>query len=268
MSGLKIVRRTTRTLFKTVFWLLLFITVGVGTYKLTLYYYKSTGQYASAAADDSKAIVKATTDAIAVNAIFAVDGDDGRIKHLVIEIFNSGKGKIDFVTLPTDSLYGMSKELYSTLSKENPNVPQILAWKDVPQYFGQATAYQYGTLLLEESLGIPISFYTLMSESTFQEYFEEISGNSLDEQLVTKGYTLKQTVCETIKTSTSALQLEKELASYYRKVQSNLSLSRRSTYLSSYMTADYDNIGIHTLQIDADTNQIMDKEWVIDLIKE
>ncbi len=246
----------------------MFITVGVGTYKLTLFYYKSTGQYASATADDEKAIVKATTDTVAVNAIFAVDGDDGRIKHLVIEIFNSGKGKIDFVTLPTDSLYGMSKELYSILSKENPNVPQILTWKDMPQYFGQTTAYQYGTLLLKESLEIPISFYTLMSEATFQEYFEEVKGNSLDGQSLTKGYTLKQSVCETIKASTTTLQLEKELANYYKKVQSNLSLARRNTYLSSYLTADYDNIGVYTLQIDANTNQITDKEWVLDLIKE
>ena len=111
MNGRRIVRKTTRTLCKTIFCLLLFFAAGYITYKLTITYYKSTGQYASASAEDVKPIAEATTDTVAVNAIFAVDGDKGLITKLVLEIFHSDTGKLEFVTIPPDSEYLMSKEL-------------------------------------------------------------------------------------------------------------------------------------------------------------
>ncbi len=264
MNGRRIIKKTTRTLLKTVFWMLLFIGVGIGTYKLTIAYYKSTGQYAAVDADSSKAIVKATTDTLAINAIFSVNGDDGTVRHLLLEIFHSDTGKLDFVTIPVGSQYAMSKELFATLSKVNQNVPQILSWKELPQYFTQFTAYQYGCMLLEESLGVHISFYTLMSDSTFKEYFEEKTTATSDSTSVAKSYHLKETIRNKIKGLTTSLQMEAELAAYYTKIQSNLSLSKRKTYISSYQKADYDNIGVYSLPITGDTNQIAkeDREWL------
>ncbi len=264
MNGRRIIKKTTRTLLKTVFWMLLFIGVGIGTYKLTIAYYKSTGQYSAVDNDASKAIVKATTDTLAINAIFSVNGDDGTVRNLLLEIFHSDTGKLDFVTVPVGCQYAMSKELFATLSKANQNVPQILSWKDLPQYFTQFTAYQYGCMLLEESLGVHISFYTLMSDTTFKEYFEEKKTTTSDSTSVAKGYNLKETTRNKIKGLTTSSKMETELAAYYTKIQSNLSLSKRKTYLSAYQKADYDNIGVYSLPITGDTNQIAteDREWL------
>lgn len=268
MNGRRLVKKTTRTLIRTTIWLILFVAVGVGTYKLTIAYYQGTGQYASASVDGKEALVKATTDEIAVNAIFAVDGDDGKVKHLLVEIFHSKTGKLDFITIPADSQYGMSKELYRTLSKETPNIPQIMTWEALPQYFSQVSAYQYGSMLLEESLGIHISFYTLMSEQTFKEYFEEAQVTSSDTFQSSRCYTLSTSTRNHIKKLTTALQIETELAEYYTKIQSNLSLSKRNTYISAYQNADYDNIGVYSLSMEEGTNQLSTekKEWLKSLV--
>ena len=260
MNGRRIVKRTTKALIRTIIWVSIFIGVGFGTYKLTLTHYISTGQYAASASDDSKAVVKATTDSVAVNAIFVVDGDDGVVKHQLLEIFHSKTGKLDFVSIPVDSYCGMSKELFATITKTNPNVPQIMSWKDLPRYFNQVTAYQYGCLMLEESMGIHISFYTLMSETTFEKYFEEIETSSFNSTNTTKGYTLNEKTCNKIKKLNSSLQMERELASYYTEIQSNLSLTRRNTYLPAYQKADYDNIGVYALSKATDMNQIAEEE--------
>ncbi len=256
MNGRRVIKKATRTLFITIFWIGLFVGVGIGTYHLTLTYYKSTGQYASSTSDNANTIVKATTDDVAVNAIFAVDGNDGKVKHLLLEIFHSKKGKFNFLTIPTDSQYNMSKELYASINKDNPNVPQIMTWEDLPQYFSQITTYQYASMILEESLGIHISFYTLMSETTFQDYFEEAQATSLDGFNDTRGFTLSEATRNRMKGLTTSLQMEKELAVYYTKIQSNLSLSRRNIYLSAYQKADYEGIGVYTLSIAKDTKQI------------
>ncbi len=267
MSGRRLVRKTVRTLFKTFFWMVIFIAVGVISYKTTLAYYRSTGEYTSASAKEVESIVQATTDTIAVNAIFAVDGDDGLVSQLLLEIFHSDTGDIAFVSIPVKSQYGMSKELYEKISKENINVPQIFAWENLPGYFSQTTAYQYGCMILEECLNVNISFYTLMPEDVFVEYFEQTKAISTVDGVI--GYTLNNELRKKIQGGVTSLSMEAELATYYTKVQSNLSLTRRNAYLSAYQNADYEHIGVYVLSLDEDTNQLteQDKKLLQDLLK-
>ncbi len=259
MNGQRIVRRTVRTLLKTIFWVMIFVGIGIGTYKITIFYYRSIGKYTSASTDDTKKIVKATTDTVAVNAIFAVDGDEGTLKQLVLEIFNSSNGELKFITIPTKSHYGMSKELYDTLSTENSNVPQIIQWKQIPQYFSQITAYQYACLMLEEALRIHVSFYTMMPESVFMQYFTKTYTSKNLNNENTNGYTLNESTKNRFMNISSSLDMEKELTSYYTKVQSNLSFSERNAYLSSYGKVQYGRIGVYTLTMDTETNQVSEQ---------
>lgn len=258
MSGRRLVRKTVRTLLKTIFWLSIFVTVGVISYKTTLAYYTSTGAYTSGANSKVGNIMKATTDTLAVNAIFAVDGEDGQVKHLLLEMFHSDTGDIAFVSIPVKSQYKMSKELYETISKENVNVPQIFIWENLPGYFSQTTAYQYGCLILEECLDINISFYTLMPESVFAEYFEK--AEALGTIKGAKGYTLQKKLRERLAEGMTSIAMEAELATYYTKVQSNLSLSKRNVYLSAYQEANYQDIQVYVLKEDADTHELEDKD--------
>lgn len=267
MSGRRLVRKTVRTLIKTVFWLTIFIVVGVISYKTTLAYYTSTGEYASGSSKEVGNIMEATTDTVAVNAIFAVDGDHGTVGHLLLEIFHSDTGDIAFVSIPVKSQYEMSKELYESINKENINVPQIFIWENLPGYFSQTTAYQYGCLILEECLDINISFYTLMPESVFAEYFDE--AKALGTEDGAKGFTINQELRESLQEGMTSIALETELATYYTKIQSNLSLSKRNAYLSAYKKAKYEDIGVYVLSKDADTNLLSekDKKLLQDLLK-
>lgn len=242
MKGHKIGKKFVSAILKVSSYSLLFVVVAVGSYYVTTFFYQEKAAITLGGSNQTrKEIKEATLDQVATNVIFAVNQETAAIEHIVLEVFNSTTKNFDFVTIPVSTQFTMDQELYTKLLEVNSNIPQIVTLSDITLYFDQTEAYEYASIILEEVLGSRISFYTAMITSDFEEYFD-VSDGKAENTSICK-------VKEQILQQMDAFQTEEEvleaLTAYYKKVQSNLSLSRRQSYIKYYLSGNYDYVYYH-----------------------
>lgn len=107
-----------------------------------------------------------------LNLIYSSNEADKVIENMAIEVFNSNTGNLDIVTLPANTEYTMSDTLYKRLSAVNPQIPQVIKLGNILQYFDAPEAYQYGQVIVEDMLGMELSFYTKITNTVFGDYLE------------------------------------------------------------------------------------------------
>ena len=244
MNGHKIWMKFISTFVRVFTYLFIFIVVGMGSYRLTMAYYKETKQNTTSYVQQSNEVIsEAKLDQVATNAIFAVNKETAEVEHIVLEIFNCNTKNLDFITIPVSIQYTMDQELYAKMGEASSDIPQIIKLSDITLYFDQAVAYEYGVLLLEEILDSDISFYTAMITEDFAEYFEE-----------KKEQGKKSGICqvrEDVLDAIEGLSTEEEfldvLSTHYTKIQSNLTLQKRQNYIKYYLNANYDYVHYHLL---------------------
>lgn len=242
MKGHKIGKKFVSAILKVSSYSLLFVVVAVGSYYVTTSLYQEKAVITLGGSNQTrKEIKEATLDQVATNVIFAVNQETAVIEHIVLEVFNSTTKNFDFVTIPVSAQLTMDQELYTELLEVNSNIPQILTLSDITQYFDQTEAYEYASIILEEVLGSKISFYTAMITSDFEEYFDV--GNGKTE--ITSICKVKEEVLQQMDAFQSEEEVLEALTAYYKKVQSNLSLSRRQSYIKYYLSGNYDYVYYH-----------------------
>jgi hypothetical protein len=205
---------------------LLFLT-GFGSYKASLFYFNlrgvSSGSRASALIRDLYGSVSA--EDISKNLIYGL-AEDGSISELILEIFNTKTGNMDYVTIPVKTEFTISNDLYQKLTKAGSDVPQIIRLSTLHKYFEDETLYEYGSLLTEDILGIDISYYTVLEKQIFDKTFTE-----------TEGYF---TFTEEYKTELMSVEkdetaIKEYLETAYQDCTSNLSLRSKKKYAAAYV---------------------------------
>ena len=181
-----------------------------------------------------------------LNLIYGADEENKSIEKVAVEVFNSKTGNLDIVTIPANTEYTMSDALYKRLSAANPNVPQVIKLENILKYYDAPDAYQYGQLIVEDMLGIKLSFYTKITNTVFSDFLasEERDIFSPDG----KKYTFS-VLClsSALKNDIAAEEIDEDsitafLTKISAKVSSNLTNSNRLSYKDAYLKVALDKV--------------------------
>lgn len=203
---------------------------GFISYKITMFYYENIGD-----AGENEALTKYVSEIksdgeaeeVSKNLILSVDEETGKIRRIVIEIFNSNTGNLDYVTVPNCLEFTMSYDLYKKLATANPDVPQIVCMKKINKYFEGEDLYQCAQLLLEDIMDVSFSYYTVIPFQTYSEMFRSEKGSGV--QKWTASYQKQMEALDTKE------EYQTFFHTYYQKVQSNLSEAKKCSYISAYL---------------------------------
>ncbi|MDD7403267.1 MAG: LytR C-terminal domain-containing protein [Butyribacter sp.] len=253
------------SLLKSLLCIVIILGVGLISYKISYTVLSKSSDGLSTDSDNLKDIMdEATTDEISKNLIYVSD-DKNKITHLMLEICNTKTYNMDYITIPVRTDYTIPSVMYRKLCQVNQEIPQVIRVSKLKQYFeNEDDAYGYGVLIFEKMLGTDISYYTAISEETYENHYTE--------QKVKVAYKAKSSINNTpgpdgttpesnttIKTKmkisvlseayTSQLKDlgsdQEKIADYikdqYERVSSNLTVFNKIGYLEAYqkMNVDY-----------------------------
>lgn len=249
---------------------LLFLT-GFASYKVSLFYFNERGvSEGGRAAEVIKELYgTAEVEEISKNLIYSIDEESGKVKSMVLEIFNTKTGNMDYITLPTSTEITISNELYQKLVKGGCEAPQIIRLSRMNKYFSEDTLYEYGELILNDLLGIDISYYTVLEHGSFRRMFEK---SERKETVQTEETAVIQTMpvwmlSEKYKSQLEeAKQDEKTMKDYIETscedVVSNLPVRSRKKYAEDYLKWETEKTHYHVLPCVAGENkyQVMPEE--------
>lgn len=198
-----------------------------------------------------------SVDEISKNLIYCYDHEDHRISRLLLEVFNSRREKLAYISIPLDTKLVMSDTLYRKLIIIKPEIPQIIKFSSVTKYLEEESVFEYGVLMAEDLLGTDISYYTVVPEDLFTEIFEErvvpvgtsladflpeeespsptMTGTAGEEEIhsePTQVFTGE--FIEKIKELDTSAEIQVYLEELYPKLTSNLSLQDKINYTEHY----------------------------------
>ena len=190
-------------------------------------------------------ITKAALDDVSKNLIFRVQEETGEINGILLEIFHCGEKRMQYITIPIRTQYTMSETLYRKLVLVRPTIPQIIKLSNITKYFDKDTVYDYGVLIMEDLLGIDISYYTVIPESIYTTIFEtheitednkKISSEKLSQEKEAgiSYEVFSDKYIKFLKSFQTAEDVYDYIAETYPHLQSNLPLNGKMNYLESY----------------------------------
>lgn len=232
-----------RRFVQSTLWLIILIVMGIASYKVTIAYYDATGgpkdDRAASIINEYFGDVPEVED-VSKNLILS-QNDKGEIKHIVLGIFNMTTENLDYITIPVNTRFTISNELYQKLYSAGSEVPQIMKLEDADQYFSDETLYEYMVILLEDMLGIDIGYYTVISKDQFNWVFTEAEAAN---------HTVYQ-ISDSFFAETQSLTDEKVLKEYlkdeFEEYHSNLSLKSKYEYVPGYLGIQEECIYSHGL---------------------
>ncbi|MCI8771533.1 MAG: LytR C-terminal domain-containing protein [Lachnospiraceae bacterium] len=164
------------SLLKSLLCIAIVLGVGFASYKIS-YMILSKGEGTVDTDSDSlKNIMDdATTDEISRNLIYVSD-DKNKVTRVMLEICNTKTHNMDYVTIPVKTNYTIPSVMYRKLCQVNQEIPQVIRVSDLKQYFeDESDAYGYGVLIFEKMLGTDISYYTAISQETYDNHYTQQS---------------------------------------------------------------------------------------------
>lgn len=241
-----------RGMLKSCLYLGIFIAVFFISYKVTGKYLerKGTGKSSSMGLDITMN-TKGRLNVIAYNLIFNVDKSSKELQNVVLEILNTNTDCLSYMTIPMNAKFTMSSELYKTVCEKNTGVPQIVSFGSFHNYIAASQYYDFGTMLLEDTLDVDISYYTVVTSDIFEDIFnqeENILVLSDSVKNAAKDYTEQNIITY--------------LTDFYKCTACNLSLEDRLTYTPTLSRVDLDNVIYSVLPGEADSS-----EYSVDLQK-
>jgi hypothetical protein len=231
--------------------------VCVLSYRVSIHFLGDSKQSAIVAYKEypvEEPITKATIEDISKNIIFSYDREASRINKIVLEIFNSEKKQISYITIPTRTQFTMSETLYRKLVLIQPSMPQVIKLSAIANYLEPEYLFEYGVLIMEDLLGTEISYYTVIPEDTYKSIFTEESTTLIEEELEVLEEDRKEqedtlpveVFTKKYKKKLKQMKTEGAIKDYleeiYPTLQSNLSLQDKLTYLESYSKTTIDDV--------------------------
>lgn len=249
-------RRFIRSLLFVIF---LFL-VGLLSYSITRFYYKITDAEKNTKSDSIiKEIISNTeVEDVSKNLIYSIDEETGKISRLVLEIFNTNTGNLDYITIPIKTEFTISNELYQKLYANNHDIPQIVMVKHLHKYFDSDTLCAYGVLLVEDFLDIDISYYTALPSSKYKKMFTTI----MNEQQSLKVQAFSEGLKEELESIDTKDKLKEYITSIYGQVHSNLTLNNKLKYLDAYYDLDPNHIYYYSLY-----GEMLEANFTVDVMK-
>ena len=219
-----------RKFLRSFVYVLIFSSVGVISYRIVMSLWNVTEaqEISSVQSEETikKPITVPTIDDISKNLIFIVNSDTGDLKHLLLEIFHCEDKRMEYITIPIRTQITLSESLYQKLTLVHPAIPQVMKLSAVTEYFDKDVIYDYSVLIIQEQLGIEISYYTAVPEDLYDTIF-----TSIDNRYSAFSNDYK----EFIRSIKTADELRDYIEEIYPKLVTNISLYEKMNYFESYL---------------------------------
>lgn len=219
-----------RKFLRSFVYVLIFSSVGVISYRIVMSLWNVTEaqEISSVQSEETikKPITVPTIDDISKNLIFIVNSDTGDLKHLLLEIFHCEDKRMEYITIPIRTQITLSESLYQKLTLVHPAIPQVMKLSAVTEYFDKDVIYDYSVLIIQEQLGIEISYYTAVPEDLYDTIF-----TSIDNRYSVFSNDYK----EFIRSIKTADELRDYIEEIYPKLVTNISLYEKMNYFESYL---------------------------------
>lgn len=222
-----------RNFLKTLGVMLLFVVVGVLSYYLTMLYYNKTGrterstQYTHA--------ITVNTGNESSNLIYSYDEKTKKIKAVVLELFDENTKNLSYVTIPANTQITISTDTYSDLIKVSQKLPQVAKLSDINEYFTGDVAYEYGILILQDTMDVDIGYFTAMPTEEFDKYFEKKSNKE----------PLYKPAASVLAKLKDKGDVEDLMDSCWDNLISDTTLSQKQKYASSLAQVNQEYIRVH-----------------------
>lgn len=230
------------SLLKSLLCIAVVLGVGFISYKIS-YAILSKGEGTVETDSDSlKDIIDdATTDEISRNLIYVSD-DKNKVTTVMLEICNTKTNNMDYITIPVKTNYTIPSVMYRKLCQVNQEIPQVIRISELKQYFeDESDAYGYGVLIFEKMLGTDISYYTAISQETYDNHYSQ--------QNVKVAYKTKSSVNNTpgpdgtIPSSNTTLKVKMKISVLSDAYKRQLSdLNHDQTKIADYIKDQYERV--------------------------
>lgn len=161
------------SLLKSLLCIAAILGIGFASYKISYAVLSDGGDGVKTDSDIQDIIDDATTDEISKNLIYVSD-DKNKITNVMLEICNTKTYNMDYVTIPVKTNYTIPSVMYRKLCQVNPEIPQVIRVSELKQYFtDESDAYGYGVLIFEKMLGTDISYYTAITQETYDSHYAQ-----------------------------------------------------------------------------------------------
>lgn len=224
--------------------LIIILLVGAGgiSYKATLLYYEKFGVPVNNRTENRvrELLSDGQVEEVSKNLIYCVDEQKGKIKKMVLEIFNSKNANLAYITIPENMQITIPYETYQRLCTINGDLPQIITIAELHKYFQEEALYECVMIILEDFFDVEFSYYTALSETGYKECFETETGGAYVEHWTS-----------TFRSTVSSIKTEEELKalikSYYKKLESNLTLKNKQSLCSAYLKVKQEQIQFYSI---------------------
>lgn len=188
-------------------------------------------------AEENVSITEARLDGISKHLIYSVDHETGDISKLLLEIFNSEKHRLYYITIPIKTQLTLSDALHRELVPIKPSIPQFLKLSAITGYFPKETVYEYGALMVEDLLGIQISYYSVVPQAIYETVFETefIKQKENNTEKIYPREIFSDGFLEFLHTIHTETQLRNYISELYNDINSNLSFVEKLNYMDSYI---------------------------------
>lgn len=226
-----------RRFLKSMVFVLIFFGVGVLSYQIVIHLWNvpDTPVVTPVQNEESKKeqITVPSIEDISKNLIYVVDSDTGELKVLLLEIFHCEDKRMEYITIPIRTQITLSEALYQKLTLVHPAIPQVMKLSAMPGYFDKDVIYDYCLLIIQELIGIEISYYTVIPDDIYNTMF------------TSKDY-IHSVFSSEYKEFLRSIKTGEELRAYiediYPKFISNLTLFEKMNYFESYLQTPLNNV--------------------------
>ncbi len=223
--------------FKTIGIILLLVAVGVLSYYLTMLYFDQTAR--TERSTTYKHVITVNTGNESSNLIYSYDTKTKKIKAMVLELFDSVSGNMNYITIPVDTQITISANTYADLMEVSQKLPQLCRMSDINDYFKGDVAYEYGILILQEELKADIGYFTAISSDQFNSLFENAGSKSKPKYKPAKALLDRAAACS------SAGDLEDLMEEMWDDLITDVTLSQKQGYADALTRVQQDKIRLY-----------------------
>lgn len=266
-----------RGFLQSFFIVAILLTAGIVGYQTTMKLWMVEEEPDLMAEEPESTPISITTpsiDEVSKNLIFCYDAETHVISKLILEVFHCERKQMTYITIPTSTQFTMSDVLYKKLIAVQPSIPQIIRLSTMTRYLDASVIFDYGVLMVEDMLGLEISYYTVLPVKLYQSVYEEksipdgISASSLligeseqQQETSVEAEVFTQKYLEYLETIESAEELSTYIEEVYASLQSNLALEEKMNYLESYCKTSEEDVSFTRIAgEDRNSGFVLDRE--------
>jgi hypothetical protein len=210
-----------KTFLKSIGIILLFLTVGILSYYLTMLYYNQTER--EERSTKYTHVISVNTGNESSNLIYSYNKEKKKIDAMVLELFDETTKNMHYITIPSNTQITISSATYTEILQVNQSIPQVVTMADLPEYFSGDVMYEYGIMILQEEFRADIGYFTMLSSDTFNQYFQKLKGRK-------KRYYPSASLLDAASACTNANAMENFIEEKWDDLVSDITLSQKQNY--------------------------------------